>query len=181
MHASSHTPLPFIHLWNRGMTPIDSVFVGNLPGCRLDFQESAMSMTLQAAVPKRRAQCAMGLLCKATARLLHFPRACDSLIKYSYIPCKYMENTVNPLSAVCPPAQMAFHVTDKNPQMSHSLPTPPSCPFRPSSSFPSSKVGKYRCLFASAYLMFPLCPHSRSAVDKKRIKARANTQIRRSG
>ncbi len=28
----------------------------------------------------------MGLLCKATARLLHFPRACDSLIKYSYIP-----------------------------------------------------------------------------------------------
>lgn len=66
--------------------------------------------------------CLIGLLCKATTRLLHFPWACDSLIKYSYMPCKYMENTVNPQSAVCPPAQMLFHVFW---QKSPNVPSPP--------------------------------------------------------
>lgn len=146
------------------------LFVRNSLGCRLDFQESAMSMTLQAVALNSRARCVclrvcvIGLLCKATTRLLHFPWACDSLIKCSYMPCKYMENTVNPLSVRCPPAQMLFHVSDKNPQMSHPLCTPPSCPFNSSSVFLSSKAEECRRSFAPAYLMFPLCPHSRSAV-----------------
>lgn len=112
---------------------------GNLPGCRLDFQESAMSMTLQAAVPKRRPRRAArrARLCGAAASLIAFPpRACDSLIKYSYIPCKYTENTVNPQSAACPPPPPRHKwpfmsltrkkkKKKKNPQMSHSLQTPP--------------------------------------------------------
>ena len=72
--------------------------------------------------------CLIGLLCKATTRLLHFPWACDSLIKYSYMPCKYMENTVNPQSAVCPPAQMLFHVFW---QKSPNVPSPPCAPLLP--------------------------------------------------
>lgn len=120
--------------------------------------------------------CVIGSLCKATTRLLHFPWACDSLIKYSYIPCKYMENTVNPQRAVCPLAQMLFHVSDRNPQMSHPLPAPPSCPFNPCSSFPSSKVEECRWCFAPAYLMFPLCPHSWLAVHLQNKKRHRRTQ-----
>ena len=90
--------------------------------------------------------------CGATAPSLYLPWACDSLIKYSYFPLKYMASTGNPQSAACPPAQMLFHVSDKNPQ------TSPSIPFAKSSlPLPSHlpKLGN-----AAAYLMFLLCPHS---------------------
>lgn len=80
--------------------------------------------------------------CEATAPSLYLPWARDSLIKYSYFPLKYMASTDNPQSAVCPPAQMLFHVWQKSPN----VPLHPSCQIKPSSSVTSSKVGECGCI-----------------------------------
>lgn len=78
-----------------------------------------------------------------------------------------MASTDNPQSAACPPAQVLFHVSDKNPQMS------PSIPFAESSlPLPSHlpKLGN-----AAAYLMFLLCPHSWPALSTEESEADGHT------
>lgn len=142
-----------------------------------------MSMTLQGSCAKTEAAPHDGLrFVEPLHRLLHFPRACGSLIKYSYIPCKYTENTVNPQSAAWPPAQMAFHVTDKKKKEREKK--SPNVPFPPNASplaVPSflflSIIQSWKVMAApptSAYLMSPLCPHSQLAADEKSIKTRTN-------
>lgn len=105
--------------------------------------------------------------CEATAPSLYLPWARDSLIKYSYFPLKYMASTDNPQSAVCPPAQMLFHVSVKNPQMSPSI-------LLAKSSLPLlshlPKLGN-----AAAYLMFLLCPHSWPALSTEEREADGHT------
>lgn len=78
-----------------------------------------------------------------------------------------MANTDNPQSAACPPAQMLFHVSDKNPQMSLSIP-----PAKSSLPLPSHlpKLGN-----AAAYLMFLLCPHSWPPLSTEEREADGHT------
>lgn len=78
---------PFIHPFveQRSDTQIDSVFVGG-EFARLPIRFSGIRNVNDTPGSCATAEAAQLRFVEPLHRLLHFPRACDSLIKYSYIP-----------------------------------------------------------------------------------------------